>query len=286
MTKKLSIVIVTYNSNDVIRECLNSIETYNDIGDSLEVIIVDNSPVFEVEHVVNELKLKIDVRLIHNSDNGGFGQGNNIGVKSSNGELIFILNADTILIEPVFKFMLKEFEDDKVTAAGFRLVDRKGKLNNSFALYPEYNYVYFFLPISFVNFAVINLGLLSKYIFPWGADFVVRRKDFVKAGMFDESIFLCNEEPDLTKRLNVKKVKIFHKPIVHLEGHTTEIEALRFDQWIISTRYYFSKYGLDFNRFISNEVRISKLKIKVKKALGLDVKKLISYVNMIEDRVK
>jgi len=45
VSKKLSIVIVTYNSNKVIKECLESIEKHNDIGKSLEVIIVDNSPV-------------------------------------------------------------------------------------------------------------------------------------------------------------------------------------------------------------------------------------------------
>ena len=42
MNKQLSIIIVTYNSEKLIFECLDSIYKYNDIGDSLEVIIVDN----------------------------------------------------------------------------------------------------------------------------------------------------------------------------------------------------------------------------------------------------
>ena len=42
MQKKISIVIVTYNSDNHISDCLESIFKYNDIGDALEIIIVDN----------------------------------------------------------------------------------------------------------------------------------------------------------------------------------------------------------------------------------------------------
>ncbi|MCG7496853.1 glycosyltransferase [Vibrio sp. Of7-15] len=285
MNKKLSIIIVTYNSIEVIEECLNSIEKYNDIGSGLEVLIVDNSPVFEINDFVSDLKLDLDIKLIHNPKNGGFGQGNNIGVKASNGELLLILNADTILVEPVFSYILDKFEDETLTAAGFKLVGRDGKVNNSFALFPEYNYFYFIIPLKLLYFFVLKFSMLSKLIFPWGADFVVRKNDFIEAGMFDEKIFLCNEEPDLTKRLG-GKVRIFNKPIIHLEGHTTVVDDLRFNEWLLSTRYYFSKYNLDFDKFIKVEIKLNRLKIKIKKLLGHNVEHLVSYVNMIEDRMR
>ena len=284
MSKKLSIVIVTFNSNKVIKECLESIEKYNDIGTSLEVVIVDNSPVFEIEAFLGEVDLDFSLKLIHNPKNGGFGQGNNLGVNAASGELIFILNADTILLEPIFSFMLEEFKDPSLTAAGFKLVGRDGIVNNSFALYPEYNYFYFFIPIKLLYFIVLRLGMLSKYIFPWGADYIVRKEDFINAGMFDEKMFLCNEEPDLTKRLNVTKVRIFDKPLIHLEGHTTVVDESRFNEWLKSTRYYFDKYNLDYNKFVRVEIKLNLLKIRVRKLLGLEVNHLVSYVKMIKDK--
>ena len=248
MSKKISIIIVTYNSCGVITECLESIHKYNDITNSLEIIVVDNSPHTDISKVINELNIPLDITYIHNPENGGFGQGNNIGAKVARGELLFILNPDTILVESIFKFMLDEFTDQGLTAAGFRLIDREGNDNDSVGLLPEYNYIY--LPRSILNYLVIKLGLLSKYIFPWGADLIVRRVDFLKAGMFDERIFLCNEEPDLISRLNIDKVKIFNKCIIHLEGHTTDLSTLRYEEYLKSTKKYLKKVNKNFKRFL------------------------------------
>ena len=68
--------------------------------------------------------------------------------------------------------------------------------------------------------------------------------------MFDESMFLCNEEPDLMHRLNIKKVRIFDRNIIHLEGHTTEIHEVRFKEWLKTTQYYLEKYNNSYKRYI------------------------------------
>ena len=44
---KISLVIVAYKNGNILLDCLNSIEKYNDLKDELEVIVVDNSPVNE-----------------------------------------------------------------------------------------------------------------------------------------------------------------------------------------------------------------------------------------------
>lgn len=281
MSKKLSIIIVTYNSESVIQECLESIEKYNDIGDELEIIIVDNSPIFTIEEFIHKLHFDLDIKMIHNPKNGGFGQGNNIGVKASHGDILLILNADTIIIEAIFSYILEEFENPFLTVAGFKLIGRNGMVNDSFAFFPEYNYMYFFIPIKLLYFLVLKLGMFSKSIFPWGADLIVRKKDFIDAGMFDENIFLCNEEPDLIKRLNVSQVKIFNKSIIHLEGHTTEISEVRFNEWYKSAHYYFEKYNLNFNLFLQREIKLNNFKIKIRRLLGLDVEHLIKHIKLI-----
>jgi N-acetylglucosaminyl-diphospho-decaprenol L-rhamnosyltransferase len=275
----LSIIIVTYNSESVIKECLESIKKFNDIDNELEIIIVDNSPKFNIKDFIKSLNLSLNIKFIHNPENGGFGKGNNIGVKASKGEILFMLNPDTILVEPIFKYMINEFKDDKLTIAGFRLIDRDGNDNDSVGLLPEYNYIY--LPIKILNFLVINLGLLSNYIFPWGADLIIRKKDFIEAGMFDENMFLCNEEPDLMHRLNIKKVKIFDKKIIHLEGHTTEVHEIRFKEWLKTTQYYLEKYNNSYKRYLiffilRNYSKMLLKKIFLKKySLEKDIHKII-----------
>ena len=120
MCKRLSIIIVTYNSLDLVFECLNSVFKYNDIGDELEVIIVENnSPQGEVMFSKIRELYQTKVTLILNSQNGGYGQGNNIGVKASNAPFIMIMNPDVCLIEPVFKQILRTFDDEQVGLVGF-----------------------------------------------------------------------------------------------------------------------------------------------------------------------
>ncbi len=248
MNNKISVIIVTYNSCSVIEECLASIQKYNDIDDALEIIIVDNSPHMNISKVIDDMNLDLDIKYIHNPENGGFGQGNNMGAKGAKYELLFFLNPDTVLVEPIFKYIIDEFEDETLSAAGFRLVDRDGNDNDSVGLLPEYNYIY--LPRKILNYLVINLGLLSKYIYPWGADLIIQKKKFMEVEMFDESMFLCNEEPDLMHKLKVNKVKIFNKNIIHLEGHTTKVPEDRFREYLNTTQYYLEKYGNSYKKYI------------------------------------
>ena len=83
--KKLSIIIVTYNSGKDIYDCLDSIYSHCDIPiEELEIIIVDNNS-FEADIMFDTIQHKYDnnIVLIKNSVNGGYGQGNNVGDRKS-----------------------------------------------------------------------------------------------------------------------------------------------------------------------------------------------------------
>ena len=74
---RLSLIILTYNSEKDIYDCLQSVYQYNDIGNSLEVIVVDN-----FTQMRDKINLQYpDVKVIANTKNGGYGQGNNIGIR-------------------------------------------------------------------------------------------------------------------------------------------------------------------------------------------------------------
>jgi N-acetylglucosaminyl-diphospho-decaprenol L-rhamnosyltransferase len=249
----ISIIIVLYNSEKVIFDCLRSITQYTDIDPlEIEIILVDNYPNSDFKNLLASFKEKniIDIKYIKNFKNGGFGQGNNLGVSHSSGVLLFFLNPDTILT-PEFSFrkILEISKSDDNLVLGFRLVDLSGKENNSYSSFPEYSFLSFFYNIIRKKMFLLPnaVNILNRSIWPWGAAFIVNKEKFLKAGQFDEEIFLCNEEPDLMKRLPDRKIKLLAMNIVHLEGHTTTSSSFRYRAYLNSAVYYILKHG--FNKF-------------------------------------
>ena len=114
--KKVSIIIVTYNSEHDIYDCVNSIRRYADIPLSeIELVIVDNG-----SHGVDSMFECLrslwgeDLVLLKNTHNGGYGQGNNVGIRNSTAPLILIMNPDVRLASHFFAKPLKRQEKKPV----------------------------------------------------------------------------------------------------------------------------------------------------------------------------
>lgn len=262
--KKLSVIIVTFNKVDIVRNCLNSIEKYNDIGDELEVIIADNST---EETLAQTIPKEFPwVKFIKN-ENKGFGAGNNRGFEISCGEYLLFLNPDTVLIEPIFKFAIEKFENNTDLALfGVQLVKSNLKRNHSFFIMDQYGvYALIKSKIAFI---------FNKYhdgkMFISGADLFVRRESFEQAGRFDENIFMYKEEADLIKRIKMYsdafQTKFYkEKKLIHLEGGTED--AVGFDRKIAVAKrimtadmYYCQKYKISFNKVLRQRIRQARLK--------------------------
>ena len=123
--KKISVIIVTYNSENHIYDCLESLFNYNDIGNELEVIVVDNNSKNGSE-LKKKLKILYDNRIIfiENEKNGGYGQGNNLGIRVSVSPIIMIMNPDVRLIMPLFKSALRVFEKKNVVEYGVQQLNK------------------------------------------------------------------------------------------------------------------------------------------------------------------
>lgn len=217
--KKLSVIIVSYNSLKLIKDCLDSVQRYNDIGDSLEVIVVEQSPKEEIFEVLS--KEYTWVKTVRNS-NMGYGGGNNAGVRHATGDILLFLNPDTLLIEPVFGYILSKYEEDKsLGICGCRLLGGNR------------NYVQsFFWKDSISNVKGVLWRFLDrmdrfipKKMYITGADIFVPKQAFEDAGWFDENLFMYCEETDICNRVEKLglNTKFFpEKKIIHLEGKTSE----------------------------------------------------------------
>ena len=90
----LSIIIVSYNSFDVLKPCLYSIRQQDYAGQT-EVIVVDNASVDGTPDMVRDEYPW--VKLIAGNENLGYSKGVNIGIRNASGRFFFILNPDTVV---------------------------------------------------------------------------------------------------------------------------------------------------------------------------------------------
>ena len=217
--KKITTIIVTYNSEHHIYECLESLFRFNDIGDELEVIVVDNC-----SRNFDEMKAQLvkryaeKITIIKNTQNGGYGQGNNVGIYAAHAPYIMIMNPDVRLSEPLFNHVNDVFSKDQnvvIYAATQRKQD--GSLGKSTAWTRRIH------PYLAESLRVICSKLniyWQKYMYVSGACFFIRKSSFEKVGLFDEHIFMYNEEDDIHSRLlrldNARIIYDYKRSYIHL----------------------------------------------------------------------
>lgn len=199
MGKDISVIIVTYNSEKHIFDCLNSLFKYNDIGDALEVIIVDN----QSKDFASLQKKLIDqyrdsIKIVINDRNGGYGQGNNVGIRMASAPIIMIMNPDVRMVESLFKQALLAFENPNVVQFGVKSLDKNGNIGTSIGIASNLH-PYLSVPL----FTICNrMGwFIPRMMYLIGACFFVRKSVFEDAGLFDERIFMYGEEADIHHRI-------------------------------------------------------------------------------------
>lgn len=261
---KFSVIIISYKNLQVLTDCLDSLYKFNDIGDKLEIIIIDNSP---NEFLYEHIKIHYGKVKIFKNSNKGFGEANNIGAKKAKGEYLLFLNPDTILVEPIFDFAIEKFEMQKKLALfGLKLIDINKKRNMSFYFIYKTGFIYSQLTKLFNK---LDLFIDGK-MFISGADIFIRKNVFINSGMFDENIFMYNEEADLTRRIkrNGWNTEYYStKSIIHLEGKSSSDNESSLKMRLVSSQYYCEKYNLNFEDSLKRNIRYDYMKYLVYKFL-------------------
>lgn len=224
---KISVITVAYKSSEILQKSIESLLKFNDLGEELEYILVDNSP--EGERVDKQLSSQILDKITYiPAENNGFGAGNNIGVKCAKGEILAFINPDIIFIEPIFSKIYEKFNIQKdVALLGCKLLYED--LTPGFSFYFDYKY-------SILKKWTLKLWnkidyFDSRNMYISGANLFIRKDIFLKSGMFDEKIFMYYEEPDLTRRIkmiNGGKI-IFEKKLkmIHLEKNLHQTHLIQ-----------------------------------------------------------
>lgn len=224
---KLSIVIVNWNTKELLRRCLLSIEQKNkrtkELKNELEIIVVDNGSTDGSLEMIKKLEVRDKrIKLIKNSENLGFSKGNNIGIKAAKGEYIMLLNSDTEA-KPAAIGALVSFLDENpgVSIVGPRLLNYDDTPQPSCGKFPDLQTVFLMLFCErfgagrWVRWSPRISGFVDWMM---GAAFMFRKGVFAKIGGLDEEMFMYMEEVEWFYRAKkagflaffLKDAEIFH----------------------------------------------------------------------------
>ncbi len=248
---KISFLIVNYYTSVYLSELITSI--YNYIKDyGFEVLIFDNSCNTKEKKIIEELKLKYNqIQIFSEGNNIGFVKANNYLFERAHGELIILLNPDTLLFDDSIKNIFNFIElDNSVGVAGPMLLNYDRTYQTSFYKFPTL-------------LALIQEHILLKdNAYSYNTDItqtqdcdvvkgacLVFKKSFIKKDkIFDEAYEMYSEEVDFCKyaRNNNKRVVYFpHTKIIHYgEKSSTQenISEYALQNYYRSKFIYFKKY--------------------------------------------
>jgi GT2 family glycosyltransferase len=243
----LSVVIVNWNTRDLLRKSLASLFLYRPEG-PLEAIVVDNgSSDGSAAMVTKEFP---SVRLIRNRKNEGFAKANNRGIRASRGEYVLLLNSDAFVQEGSLVGLLNFMEGSPDCAAvGPRLVNPDGTVQPySFGDDPTLSYLVKRYCARVLRGRALHQweGLQVQEV-GWvtGASMLVRREAMVTAGLLDENMFMYFEDCEWCLRMRQTGWKVFFHPaftVIHLGGqslsHRRDARRLYFK----SLLYFYRKH--------------------------------------------
>jgi hypothetical protein len=217
----LSIIIVSWNVKDILRENLRSVFASSQ-NISFEVFVVDNdSSDNTVEMVRQEFP---QVKLIANFENYGFAKANNQAIKKSQGKYVLLYNPDMKCFQDTFEKMVKWMDEHKdVGVGGCRLIKEDGSDFQHVRRYPKLSdqlAIILKLPHIFPN--ILNKYLRADFDYNKGAEvdsirgsfFMIRREVIDKIGGLDERYFIWFEEVDYCREVKEAGFKVMYTPIV------------------------------------------------------------------------
>jgi GT2 family glycosyltransferase len=252
-TVDLSVIIATWNSKDLVIECVRSL--YENVkGISFEVILVVNGSVDGTQEAVETLFPQ--VIMLHNSKNMGFTRANNRGIQRATGRHILLLNDDTIVLAGALEKMVDYLTaNPDVGVVGAQLIHMDDSKQNCIHNFPS---------ILTEVVPAFLLQIVFPHVYPskrrhyekpipvpavLGACMMIRHEAIQKVGLLDEGFFSYLEETDWLLRMGQAGYRTVHIPdarIYHIHGASSKKRfpgASRVEYYRSLYRFFQKHYG-------------------------------------------
>jgi GT2 family glycosyltransferase len=251
----VSIIIVTWNSQEFIRNCLDSI-FLSQSNLTLEIIVVDNGSSDHTTKIVEEFYPQVN--LIQNKKNLGYAKANNQGIEKVRGEYILLLNPDTQVLEDALSWMYEFMEENpKIGALGPKLLNPDKSVQASCGEFPTFStLVWEFSGLSrlFPKSKIFGRWKMGYFDFnetrevdqPMGSCLMLRRETLDDVGIFDENFGMFFNDVDLCFAIRKRGWKIYFYPkakVIHHKGASTKKVKAKMI-WLSHLAFYkfFKKY--------------------------------------------
>jgi N-acetylglucosaminyl-diphospho-decaprenol L-rhamnosyltransferase len=256
----LSIVILSWNVCDLLRQCLKSVARDRPLSAdhpllATEIIVVDNaSSDGSAEMVRAEFP---DVRLIANQANRGYTGGNNDGTAAAIGRYVMILNPDTRVLDDALAALVSYADvHPDVGVVGPQLLNSDGSVQSSRRRFPtlitglfESTWLEPLAPRNVLQrYYVLDQpdDAIQEVDWLFGACFLVRREVIQQVGALDEGFFMYSEEMDWCRRIRQAGWKVVYLPeaqVIHYGGKSSDqVAAQRHIYFQTSKVRYFRKH--------------------------------------------
>ncbi len=267
---KLSIIIVNYNVEYFLEQCLHSVQIACKNIEN-EIFVVDNN---SVDASVKMVKKKFPVvKLIENKDNRGFSKANNQAIVQAKGEYVLLLNPDTVVESDTFEKVIDYMDTHQDTGGlGVKMIDGKGNFlpeskrglpTPEVAFYKIFGLSKLF-PQS-KKFGKYHLSYLDneqahEVEILAGAFMMIRKTVLDEIGLLDEAFFMYGEDIDLSYRIIKAGYKNIYFPdtrIIHYKGESTKKSSVNYvfvfyNAMIIFARKHFSQKNARLFSFLIN----------------------------------
>jgi GT2 family glycosyltransferase len=228
----LAVSIVSYNSIDFLKECLESIFK-NPPSVGYGVIVVDNA---SEDGTVDYLRKNYPaVILISNSKNIGFAAANNQAIKNSSSKYIVLMNSDCEVYEKSLDKLVQFMEENSgVGIAGPKIINSDGTTQLSCRRFPSlldaaaHNILGDIFPDNpfTKKYKLADVSRDKPFKVDWvsGSCMIIRRKALEDTGGLDENYFMYIEDVDICYRMWQKGWAVYYCPeaeIMHHAGGST-----------------------------------------------------------------
>lgn len=241
LSLEASIVIVSYNTRELLKTCLQSV--LNAIGERpIKVITIDNDSRDGSADMVSACFPQ--VHLVRSTCNLGFAAANNFGFRHASGRYVILLNPDALLDEAALSAAINNMDrHPEVGLAGGRLVDAQGRAQPSARQFPSL--LNELLVLSGLAHRYPRSRLFGRFDMTWsdpmqaaevdwvpGAFTIMRSSALREVGPFDERFFLYYEEVDLCRRFKAAGWPVWYWPDIlvrHIGGASSQtVEGVAF----------------------------------------------------------
>lgn len=236
----ITFIIVTWNNQQQIRQCLQTIMKYTLVP--YRIIVVDNHSSDETVQIIQKEFSTVD--LIISPDNVGFAKANNLALWQVNSEYVCFINPDIILTEDIINpsiHVLKEKQDVGLVSCKLRNLDSSLQPScfhfaDAYSLVAEILHIgkifpQFLCKKYFMNFYNAKTDFYPQWVI--GAEMVMRTQEAKDIGGFSTEYYMYTEDMDLCKKidciLNKKIYYLANISLIHLGG-ASEVQNFNYNK--------------------------------------------------------